>query len=89
MSPLSGIRRLFLDSAPVIYYVERHPIYYSMLEPIFTQSEAGALTAIASPITLAECLTLPMRLGNRDVIEAFLELIGGEHMQNDCWNHQM
>lgn len=35
--------------------------------------------AIASPITLAECLTFPLRSGNKDVIEAFLELFGGEH----------
>ncbi|SRR5208337_2077117 len=79
MSSLTGISRLFLDSAPVIYFVERHPVYYSILEPIFTRFDAGALTAITSPITLAECLTFPMRSGNKDVIQAFLELFGGEH----------
>jgi predicted nucleic acid-binding protein len=76
--PINGIRRLFLDSAPVIYFVERHPVYCSMLQPIFTRFETGGLTPVTSPITLAECLTLPMRSGNIEVIEAFLELMGGQ-----------
>lgn len=76
---LNGMRRVFLDSAPVIYYVERHPIYSSILEPIFSRFEAGDLVAVTSPITLAECLVLPMRMGNRDVMDAFWEVMGGDH----------
>ncbi len=76
---LSGIRRLFLDSAPVIYFIEKHPVYYSVLEPIFDRFEAGELVAVTSPVTLAECLVLPMRLGSIRAIEAFFEILGGNH----------
>ncbi|QTA91475.1 Uncharacterized protein dnm_075430 [Desulfonema magnum] len=31
---LSGISRLFLDTAPVIYYVEAHPLYLPRVEKI-------------------------------------------------------
>jgi predicted nucleic acid-binding protein len=75
--PTRGIRRLFLDSAPVIYFVEQHPVYYSILQPIFNRFESGDLTAVTSPITLAECLILPMKSGNSEAVEAFLELLGG------------
>jgi len=76
---LNGIRRLFLDSAPVIYFVEKHPIYYSLLEPIFSRLEAGELVAVTSPVTLAECLVLPMKLGNLRVKEAFSQILAGDH----------
>lgn len=75
---LTGLRRVFLDSAPVIYFVERHPVYCRILEPVFMRLEAKDLIAVTSPITLAECLVLPMRLERMEVIEAFLEIVGGE-----------
>lgn len=78
-SVLSGTRRVFLDSAPIIYFVERHPVYGPILEPVFNQFVAGDLVPVTSPITLAECLALPMRLGRAELVEAFLEVIGGGH----------
>ncbi|MEW6351093.1 MAG: type II toxin-antitoxin system VapC family toxin [Thermodesulfobacteriota bacterium] len=77
--PWVGIRRLFLDSAPVIYFVEQHPDYHSLLLPIFARFETGDLIAVTSPITLAECLVLPLKAGNAVVTEAFLELLGGAY----------
>ncbi len=75
---LDGIRRVFLDSAPVIYLVERHPVYCPILEPLFNRLVAGDLVSVTSPITLAECLVSPMRLGKLEVVEAFLTVIGGD-----------
>lgn len=74
---LYGISRIFLDSAPVIYFVESHPVYLSLLQPVFSRIEAGEIVAVTSPITLAECLVLPMRLGRTDAIEAFVDMLGG------------
>jgi len=50
-----------------------------MLEPVFRQFETRDLVAATSPITLAECLVLPMRLGKVEVIEAFPDVMGGDH----------
>jgi len=75
---MEGVRRVFLDSAPVIYFVEQHPVYHPVLQPIFGRFETGDLTAVTSPITLAECLIFPIRLQNAEATEAFLELLGGE-----------
>jgi len=72
-----GVRRIFLDSAPVIYFVEEHPVYYPLLQPIFQRLETQDLIAVTSPITLAECLVFPMRSGRANVIAAFVEILGG------------
>lgn len=72
---LRDIKRLLLDTAPVIYYVETHPVYYSLLAPIFKEIDSGALTAVVSPITLAECLVIPLRAGTTRLQENFLNLM--------------
>jgi predicted nucleic acid-binding protein len=72
---LQGISRLFLDTAPVIYFVERHPRYAALADEIFDRIDAGTLPAVTSPITLAECLVLPCRNGQVDVQQDFSDLI--------------
>jgi predicted nucleic acid-binding protein len=74
---LKGVRLVFLDSAPVIYFIERHPLYCAILEPVFDGFESGDLVAVTSPITLAECLVLPIRQGRTTIVDAFLEVLGG------------
>jgi hypothetical protein len=32
---LTGVSRLFLDTAPVIYFVERNPQFVDLVDPIF------------------------------------------------------
>lgn len=39
------LTRIFLDTAPVIYYVERNPSYLEAVCPIFEQIDRGILTA--------------------------------------------
>ena len=56
---LQPITRLFLDSAPVIYAVEKHPRYVDIVRPALRRIEEGSLLAVTSPITLAECLIAP------------------------------
>lgn len=72
---LHGVTRLFLDTAPVIYFVEKNPYYLNRVQPVFAQIDAGALTGITSPITLAECLVMPVRLGLIPLQEDFADLI--------------
>lgn len=56
--------RLFWDSAPVIYALERHPIYAARIAPVLTAMDAGIGTAVLSPVTVAECMIAPLRLGD-------------------------
>lgn len=66
---------LFLDSAPVIYYVERNQAYFAKLAPFFERLDAGELTAVSSPITLAECIFYPYKRNNLKLATQFRVLL--------------
>ena len=72
---LRNVTRIFLDSAPVIYFVERHPQYLPVVKRVFTRIDEGTLPAISSPMTLLECLVLPCRLRQVNVQRDFTDLI--------------
>jgi hypothetical protein len=48
---------LLLDSAPIIYYFEKHGRYFPIVKAIFERINKGLLTAITTPVTLAEALS--------------------------------
>lgn len=72
---LQGVTRLFLDSAPVIYAVEKNLRYLLLVRAIFNRIEDGLLIGVTSPVTLAECLVRPYRLGQTELQQDFIELI--------------
>ncbi|MFN6487701.1 MULTISPECIES: PIN domain-containing protein [unclassified Nostoc] len=76
---LGGISRLFLDTAPVIYFVERNPQFVDFVDPIFDRLEAD-ITAVASAITLSECLVGAIRLGLVDLEQAFVDVLQQEQV---------
>jgi hypothetical protein len=43
---LESLRLVFLDTAPVIYFVERNPDFASKVQPLFSKLDEGKLTAI-------------------------------------------
>ena len=72
---LEKIGVLFLDTAPVIYFVEQNPEFASKEQEVFERLDDGKLTAVVSPITLAECLVLPYKQKNSDIAQIFTELL--------------
>ena len=72
---LRDITHLFLDTAPVIYFVEKHPTYFDLVAPVFSRIDADLLVAVTSPVTLAECLVMPYRLGLAKLQQDFVDLI--------------
>jgi predicted nucleic acid-binding protein len=62
---------LFLDSGPIIYFVEQNPSYYSLLAPFFARVDQGEIAIVTSPITLAECLYYPYKNEDKKLAETF------------------
>jgi predicted nucleic acid-binding protein len=72
---LESVRRIFLDTAPVIYFVEQNPDYLEKSQAVFSRLDEGKITAIVSPITLSECLVVPYRLEHAEVVQVFTDLL--------------
>ena len=66
---------VFLDSAPVIYYVERKRPYFEQVAPFFERLDDGGLTAVSSPITVAECVFYPYKQDNIKLAAQFRALL--------------
>ena len=61
---LEGIRRLYIDTAPLIYFVEENPAYVTKMDTVIAAVDGAAIEAVSLVITLTEVLVHPMRLKN-------------------------
>lgn len=52
---------LLLDSPPIIYVLERHPVFARRFLPLFEAQAAGQLRFAVTTTTIAEVLTGPLR----------------------------
>jgi predicted nucleic acid-binding protein len=77
---LRGVKRLFLDTAPVVYFVEQNPEFITRVEPIFARLDLD-LIGVVSAVTLAECLVFPIKRGLRDLEQAFEEVVNSERVE--------
>jgi len=61
---LMGVADLGFDTAPFIYFVERHPKYVDLMREVFRRVDNGTLSGFGSVVILTEVLTQPKRLAN-------------------------
>ena len=45
-------KRICIDTAPFIYFIEKDPKYLNIVRPIFAEIDAGNIEALTSTITL-------------------------------------
>jgi predicted nucleic acid-binding protein len=64
-------KKIFLDTAPLIYFIEEHPYYASSLNELFISEGKPFCQLVSSVITLAEVLVLPMREGKYDLAQKY------------------
>lgn len=60
--------RFFVDTAPIIYFIEEHPIYSNKISELFDKTAEGHIQIITSVITFIEVLTKPLKLGYTDIV---------------------
>jgi predicted nucleic acid-binding protein len=77
---LRGVKRLFLDTAPVVYLVEQNPEFIARVEPIFDRLDLDII-GVVSAITLAECLVFPIKRGFTDIEKAFEEVFNSDRVE--------
>lgn len=70
-----------VDTAPFIYFIERHRDYHSLLHTFFTALDEGQFAAVTSTITLAEVLVHPFRRNKNNLVRQYRDiLLGAEHL---------
>ena len=67
--------RIFVDSAPIIYYLEDHPAFGPRFTGLFDRAEAGDHQLVISTVTLAEVLTGPLRQGNEQLADDYRQAL--------------
>lgn len=60
--------RLYLDTAPVIYTIERVPFYAAVVD---AQLSIPGIVRVASDLTRMECRVKPLRDGNADLLKDY------------------
>lgn len=68
-------KRICIDTAPFIYFIEKDPQYLSIVRPIFAEIDAGNIEALTSTITLLEVLVLPFKTENESLAEEYREIL--------------
>lgn len=66
---------VFLDTAPLIYFMEGHSIYQQVLSRLFDLNDKGGFSFVTSTITLLEVLVKPLREGQMTVAKQYREIL--------------
>ena len=77
---LVGVTHLGLDTAPLIYFIERHPTYIERVRAVVQRIATGTLTGHTSVITLSEVLVKPLRLGQTALAQRYRHFLS--HSRN-------
>jgi len=72
---INKIKSIFIDTAPIIYYIEAHPEFGPLVKQIVETLQKGQLTAFSSVLTLTEVLAKPVQLGKENLAAEFTNFL--------------
>ncbi len=72
---IEKIHRIYLDAAPIIYYIEDKKEYQQSTQYIFDRIDDGKLTVVTSSILLSEVLVMPFRQGLIQQAEDYRQIL--------------
>lgn len=68
---LGEIKTIFLDTAPVIYFIEAHHQFGPLVRQVIKLMNENKIQAVTSVLTLSEVLPKPVETGNDELAEKF------------------
>ncbi len=71
----SQISTIFIDTAPVIYYIEAHPQFGPLAKEVVDTFQSERLIAFSSVITITEVLPKPIEAGDERLARKFAEFL--------------
>ena len=70
--PSAGLA--YLDANAVIYSVEKHPVYWPLLQPLWQAAKAKTIEIVSSDLVLMETLIGPLKSGDTALANAYEQL---------------
>ncbi len=68
---MTDFKRVFVDTAPIIYYLENSPLYSEIIKRFFTTCIEENIQVVTSAITVEEYLVYPYSSGQMDLADNF------------------
>lgn len=72
---VTEFNKVFLDTAPIIYFLDDDIKYSEKMEQIFEEFIRTETIMITSTVTCTEYLTYPYRTNNHEKVDAFFEFL--------------
>ena len=66
---MKDFKKIFLDTSPIVYYLERNELYYPKMKKFWKEYEN--CDYVTSAVTVTEYLTYPYQQNNIKLINAF------------------
>ena len=70
--PAAGL--VYLDANPIIYSVEKQPVYWPLLQPLWQAAKGSTIEIISSDLVLMETLIGPLKSGDAALVNAYEQL---------------
>jgi predicted nucleic acid-binding protein len=68
-------KMVFLDTAPLIYFIEGHSAYQPILSRLFDFNDKGNFSFVTSSVTLLEVLVKPLREGQIAIAKQYRDIL--------------
>ena len=76
-----GYNKIFLDTAPFIYYLENNPQYFDIMKDFLLECINKKINLVTSTITVEEYLVFPFKTENEELCNNFFTFL--EDLQID------
>ncbi len=72
---MTDFKRVFIDTAPMIYFLENSPLYMESMEKFFSRCVKEHIQIVTSTLTIEEYLVLPYSDGKMEYVDNFKRFI--------------
>lgn len=80
---MTGFNRVFVDTAPFIYFLEDDPNFGKVAKSVFTEVLSQGKSLNTSAVTCEEYLVHPYQADDADAVRVFFDFIEECHVQVD------
>ena len=68
---MTDFKRVFVDTSPIIYYLENNPLYSESIKRFFIMCIEKNIQVVTSAVTVEEYLIYPYSSGQMDLVNNF------------------